>query len=201
MATRARSGDDETPGSVGPVDLGAGRTAAAISAGGGHTCAVLDGGDVRCWGFGSDGRALSETPRAHPGPSHRTERTRPLKESDRAELQRPRHGRRKAPAPRAYLVKQSTSPIGDLRAFRRAQTLCNGACRFAPSRVGDTVALKVTDLGPNTTYYYAIAARDNVSRRLGPRLKDGEREGAMTASGLRFPAPSRIAGALSSVQA
>jgi alpha-tubulin suppressor-like RCC1 family protein len=47
-------GDDETPGSVGPVDLGAG--AAAISAGGGHTCAVLDGGDVRCWGFGNDGR-------------------------------------------------------------------------------------------------------------------------------------------------
>ncbi len=49
-------GDDETPGSVGPVDLGAGRTATAITAGGGHTCAVLDGGDVRCWGFANDGR-------------------------------------------------------------------------------------------------------------------------------------------------
>ncbi len=49
-------GDDETPGSAGPVDVGPGRTIAAISAGGGHTCAVLDDGAVRCWGFGSDGR-------------------------------------------------------------------------------------------------------------------------------------------------
>ena len=43
-------GDDETPGSVGPVDLGAGRTARAIAAGAYHTCAILDNGAVRCWG-------------------------------------------------------------------------------------------------------------------------------------------------------
>ncbi|MDQ3871504.1 MAG: hypothetical protein M3301_07825, partial [Chloroflexota bacterium] len=49
-------GDDETPGSVGPVDLGGGHTATAISAGTGHTCALLDDGNVRCWGFGGDGR-------------------------------------------------------------------------------------------------------------------------------------------------
>ncbi|HYH59413.1 MAG TPA: hypothetical protein VD790_09370 [Thermoleophilaceae bacterium] len=49
-------GDNETPGSVGPVDLGAGSTATAITAGGGHTCAVLDDGSVRCWGFGGGGR-------------------------------------------------------------------------------------------------------------------------------------------------
>ncbi|HWI06438.1 MAG TPA: hypothetical protein VNT54_02850, partial [Solirubrobacteraceae bacterium] len=49
-------GDNETPGSVGPVDLGAGRTARAISAGDGHSCAVLDDGRLRCWGFGLDGR-------------------------------------------------------------------------------------------------------------------------------------------------
>jgi len=49
-------GDNETPGSVGPVDLGAGRSAKAISAGGAHTCAVLDDGSVRCWGIGSSGR-------------------------------------------------------------------------------------------------------------------------------------------------
>ena len=46
-------GDDETPGSAGPVDVGAGRTVAAISAGDVHTCARLDDGSVRCWGFGA----------------------------------------------------------------------------------------------------------------------------------------------------
>ncbi|MGI8944853.1 MAG: RCC1 domain-containing protein, partial [Thermoleophilaceae bacterium] len=48
-------GDTETPGSVGPVDLGAGPVT-AISAGGLHTCAILQGGDVRCWGNGAVGR-------------------------------------------------------------------------------------------------------------------------------------------------
>ena len=48
--TRTTIGDNETPGSVGPVDLGAGRTAIAITAGGSHTCAMLDNGTVRCWG-------------------------------------------------------------------------------------------------------------------------------------------------------
>ncbi len=45
-------GDNETPGSVGPVDLGAGRTARAIAAGFYHACAILDQGQVRCWGTG-----------------------------------------------------------------------------------------------------------------------------------------------------
>ena len=48
-------GDDELPGSVGPIDLGAGRTAAQISAGLAHTCAVLDGGALRCWGMNQMG--------------------------------------------------------------------------------------------------------------------------------------------------
>ena len=49
-------GDDESPASAGPVDLGPGRTAAAITAGRGHTCALLDNGTIRCWGYGLDGR-------------------------------------------------------------------------------------------------------------------------------------------------
>ena len=48
-------GDNETPASVGPVNLG-GRLARAVSGGKGHTCAILDDGSARCWGFGADGR-------------------------------------------------------------------------------------------------------------------------------------------------
>ncbi|MDQ6778205.1 MAG: RTX toxin, partial [Actinomycetota bacterium] len=49
-------GDTQTPGSVGPVNLGPGRTAVAISAGGSHTCAILDNSGVRCWGSGAYGQ-------------------------------------------------------------------------------------------------------------------------------------------------
>jgi len=73
------------------------------------------------------------------------------------------------PPARSYLVKQSSSPITDLRGFRAAKSLCNGACRLPVTRVGEQVKLRITDLRPRTAYYYAIAARDNVSRRLGPR--------------------------------
>ena len=49
-------GDNETPGGFGPVDLGLGRTAVAISTGEVHSCALLDTGKVRCWGNGAGGR-------------------------------------------------------------------------------------------------------------------------------------------------
>ena len=49
-------GVSQTPASVGPVDLGPGRKAVAISAGSYHTCAILDDGSVRCWGYGANGR-------------------------------------------------------------------------------------------------------------------------------------------------
>ncbi len=49
-------GDVGTPDTAGPVRLGPGRTAAAISAGEAHTCALLDDGNVRCWGLGASGR-------------------------------------------------------------------------------------------------------------------------------------------------
>ncbi len=75
------------------------------------------------------------------------------------------------PAARSYLVKQSRRPIRSRRSFRRAQTLCGGACRFALTRIGEKVTLTITGLRPRTTYYYTIAARDNVSGRLGPRSR------------------------------
>ena len=49
-------GDNETPGSVPPVDLGAGRTAVAVSAGEKATCAILDNGALRCWGWNESGK-------------------------------------------------------------------------------------------------------------------------------------------------
>ena len=76
------------------------------------------------------------------------------------------------PAARTYLVKQSRRPIRGRRGFRRALTLCKGSCRFpTASQVGGEVRLTVEDLRPRTTYYYAVAARDNVTRRLGPRSR------------------------------
>lgn len=73
------------------------------------------------------------------------------------------------PAARSYVVKQSLRPIRGARGFARAQTLCKGPCRFTVTRVGGRVSLAVTDLRPHTTYYYAVAARDNVSGHRGPR--------------------------------
>lgn len=47
-------GDDETPASVGNVDVGG--VVTQITAGGSHTCALLDTGAVRCWGSGALGQ-------------------------------------------------------------------------------------------------------------------------------------------------
>ncbi len=47
-------GDNESPAVAGDVPLGAAAT--AIAAGGDHTCALLDSGDVMCWGSGSNGQ-------------------------------------------------------------------------------------------------------------------------------------------------
>jgi alpha-tubulin suppressor-like RCC1 family protein len=49
-------GPAEMGDALAAVDLGTGRKAIAVSAGGLHTCAVLDTGAVKCWGKGLFGR-------------------------------------------------------------------------------------------------------------------------------------------------
>jgi len=52
-------GRGSLPGELGdllpPVDLGTGRTATALASAVFRTCALLDGGEVKCWGFNGDG--------------------------------------------------------------------------------------------------------------------------------------------------
>jgi hypothetical protein len=58
LAGRLGYGDEQnilSAAAAPPVDLG-GRGARAITAGDFHTCAILDDGTVRCWGFGANGR-------------------------------------------------------------------------------------------------------------------------------------------------
>ena len=77
---------------------------------------------------------------------------------------------RRDPAARAYVIKQS---VATQRAGRRTgptTSLCTATCRFKLTSVGQSVSLNVTDLQPGTTYSYTVAARDNVSNRLGPRV-------------------------------
>jgi len=74
-----------------------------------------------------------------------------------------------APAARSYQIRQSLRPIRSARAFARATPLCKGTCRFDVVALRAEITLNVTDLTRRRTYYYAVAARDNVSGRLGPR--------------------------------
>ncbi|MFP5362038.1 MAG: RCC1 domain-containing protein [Thermoleophilia bacterium] len=291
-------GDVQTPGSVGPVALGAGRTATAISAGYEHTCARMDDGSVRCWGYGANGRlglcrggtsvGDDETPAtvapldlgqpgivgstcpavappvaaptaAAPSPSpapvpanippparpvvddlpaalaaqkvraaalrsclraartgriaaRRRARNRPARQrrvalrlaGRRAAAQRTkclrRHARipgrvtnlraraagrgtvvlsftavgthgSKAPAATTYLIRQSPRSILSARHFARAPALCRGRCSFRLTRVGTRITLRVTDLPRGRRLHYAVAARDNVSGRTGPRSR------------------------------
>jgi alpha-tubulin suppressor-like RCC1 family protein len=50
------TGTGPTPTIVSAGAVPVGGPVRAISAGGGHTCAILDDGSVRCWGTGADGR-------------------------------------------------------------------------------------------------------------------------------------------------
>ncbi len=75
------------------------------------------------------------------------------------------------PAARRYVIKQSRHRIRSARDFRRAPALCRGTCRFSVTEPGVEVTLDVTGLRRHRTYHYAIAARDNVSARVGHRSK------------------------------
>jgi alpha-tubulin suppressor-like RCC1 family protein len=57
MGTTFNRGDSsfEMGQNLPAVDLGSGRTAVSIAAGGAHTCALLDDGSARCWGENSSG--------------------------------------------------------------------------------------------------------------------------------------------------
>ena len=50
----ATIGDDETPATIPPIDLGGAAT--QVSAGGSHACAIVGRGAVRCWGSNDAGR-------------------------------------------------------------------------------------------------------------------------------------------------
>jgi hypothetical protein len=76
------------------------------------------------------------------------------------------------PAARSYLVKESVHAIRSTRTFRRARTLCRGSCRFpSMESVGARLRLGVTGLRSGRIYYFAVAARDNVSHRIGRRSR------------------------------
>ncbi|CAB1113149.1 unnamed protein product [Ectocarpus sp. CCAP 1310/34] len=49
-AMNVGDGEGEDVSSLDPIDLGTGRTAIEVTAGGNHTCALLDNYDVKCWG-------------------------------------------------------------------------------------------------------------------------------------------------------
>ena len=273
-------GLDDTPGSVAPVNLGAGRGAKAITAGAEHTCARLDDDSVRCWGSGRQGRlgycsernvGDDETPgslravdlgqpgiagqacRGAPAPPRTgppptaagdplpaalaaqgaraalySSCRRSAKRKARVELRKARrlpssrrrsgvrrvkrraarrrracvrrHGRvpgrvtdltvratgtrrielsfsapgtdgARPPAARSYLVKQSRRRIRSARGFARAPSLCKGRCSFNITRVGAKVNLTITRARRRAVYYFAVRARDNVTRRTGPRSK------------------------------
>lgn len=55
-AHTANIGDDESPASAGYVKVDANRKVTDIAVGSVHTCAVLEDGAVKCWGYGEEGQ-------------------------------------------------------------------------------------------------------------------------------------------------
>jgi alpha-tubulin suppressor-like RCC1 family protein len=71
----ATFGDNESIASIGPIDLGNGPGGQPIhviaaSAGGLHSCVLLEGGIVRCWGYNAYGQLGLGLVSAAPGPDY-----------------------------------------------------------------------------------------------------------------------------------
>ena len=62
-------GPNEMGDNLPTVNLGTGRTATAISAGGVHTCARLDNASVKCWGYNDGQLGLGDTANRGDGPN------------------------------------------------------------------------------------------------------------------------------------
>lgn len=56
LGHNADIGDNETAAAGGPVQIDAERQVVQIAAGAVHTCALLDDGAVKCWGYGFEGQ-------------------------------------------------------------------------------------------------------------------------------------------------
>jgi len=106
-------GDDEHPAAVGPVDLGAGRRAVAISAGGRHTCARLDDGSVRCWGAGFTGR-LGLCDERDVGDDETPGSVRPVSLTSVACASAPPAAAAPPPAPPAAPAPRAPAPLAEL---------------------------------------------------------------------------------------
>ena len=207
-------GDNEVPGTAGPVDLGAGAAAASSAAattiGGrprpdpsracraGRARGTAEGLQGRrrqalgrrpppCAGAErrptlrraargeparrSGGRRLPAPPRAHPRVRRDAACALGRSRGDRAVFRSVGTNNKNAPAAQRYLVKQSLRPIRTKRDFERAFALCSGGCSFKIIRIGARLNLTVNRLKRSRRYYYAIAARDNVSSLPAPRSR------------------------------
>ncbi len=159
-----RRGD--SPGEMGPalpkVDLGSGRTAKVIAANTGHhTCAILDTGDVKCWGYNLEGQlGLGDKANRGDGPNEMG-----------------------AALPTVNLGAGRTAVALGVRGFHSSAILDNGSLKCWGSNeagqlgLGDTLdrgdqagemgdSLPAVDLGPGRTAVEVVAGTSHTCARL-----------------------------------